>query len=82
MKKIQGKIHLVVNNPTAYHANFTQATITTGGKSVSVTDITMVAPKSEISWPLKSAISVNNSSVLQYKLVNDYGVEIKGKYQF
>lgn len=82
VKKIQGKMHLVVNNPTAYHANFTQAIITTAGKSVNVTDVTMVAPKSEIFWPLKSAISVNNSSVLQYKLVNDYGVEIKGKYQF
>lgn len=49
VKKIQGKTHLVVNNPTAYHASFTQATITTAGKSVNVPDVTMVAPKSEVS---------------------------------
>ncbi|SQI40950.1 Chaperone protein fimC precursor [Leminorella richardii] len=82
VKKIQGKTHLVVNNPTAYHASFTQATITTAGKSVNVPDVTMVAPKSEVSWPIRSSISVNRSSILQYKLVNDYGVEIKTKYQF
>lgn len=82
VKKIQGKTHLVVNNPTAYHASFTQATITTAGKSVNVPDVTMVAPKSEVSLLIRSSISVNRSSILQYKLVNDYGVEIKTKYQF
>lgn len=82
VQKNQGKTYLVANNPSAYYANFTQVKITSAGKSTNVPDITMVAPKSEVSWRLESPVSANKSLAIQYKLVNDYGAEVNGEYLF
>ena len=74
----QGKdIVLIVSNPTAYYANFTDASLNVSGKKHSVA-IGMVSPKSEEKIVLSNvpASILNTKPQLHYSLINDQG----GKY--
>ena len=68
---------LVVNNPTGYYANFTDAYLNVSGKKYSVA-IGMINPKSEekIIIPNIPASILNAKPQLHYSLINDQG----GKY--
>ncbi len=68
---------LIVNNPTGYYANFTDARLSVSGKNYPIA-IGMIKPKSEekIVIPHAPASIINVKPQLHYSLINDQG----GKY--
>nr|WP_238474210.1 molecular chaperone [Pseudomonas cavernicola] len=73
--------HVNVDNPTGYYASFNGASVSVGGRELSL-KADMVAPKSQGSWQLDKAGSLPaGAASVRAVLVNDYGAQIEIKQE-
>lgn len=64
---------LQVNNPTPYYASISYAK--SGNKSLHIEPADMIAPFSQVSWPIGSAFPKGKLKLV-LGVMNDYGVEV------
>lgn len=75
----KGKPVIVVNNPTPYHINYVSLELRQAGQKVVAKDPDMVAPFSQVSYPLSR--STQGAAVVHWALINDFGGIQKGTAQ-
>ncbi|MNV66768.1 Chaperone protein EcpD precursor [compost metagenome] len=64
---------LQVTNPTAYHVSFAQVGLKQGGQNVGGQGGGMVAPNSNMLFPLKDVSQVSGDAQAEFSVINDYG---------
>ncbi|MFC0308869.1 fimbria/pilus periplasmic chaperone [Gallibacterium trehalosifermentans] len=75
----KGKSVIVVNNPTPYYITYATLEVQQGGNKASAKEFDMVAPFSQVSYPLSKAIK--GKAVVNWSIINDYGGTQKGMSQ-
>lgn len=67
---------LKVTNPTGYYININAAQFIKSGKSIRLSDPTMLAPMSTAKWQPTQKISSLDGAIIKLTVVNDYGTDI------
>ncbi|MDR6714636.1 chaperone protein EcpD [Pseudomonas hunanensis] len=72
LQTIDGKPHLVVDNPTPYYYTFGTLEFSQGGQTETLEARAMAIPKNRQSYPLKHVATASTAQVT-FNIVNDYG---------
>lgn len=72
MDTIDGKLHLVVDNPSPYHYTFGRLELSAGGHTEALEARQMAAPLSKQAYPLKQ-LNTSGSTTLLFTTISDYG---------
>src|SRR5690606_24912464 len=72
VQSIEGKAHLVVDNPSPFHFTFNQLTVTGPQASEKIESRHMALPLGRQTYPLHT-LSVQDGLKVEFTTVNDYG---------
>lgn len=71
LQQLDGKPHLVVDNPSPYHYTFNHLRVSASGQSQDLQATAMVAPFARQSYPLPSGLA--RPTGVRFAIINDYG---------
>ncbi|MFC0308803.1 fimbria/pilus periplasmic chaperone [Gallibacterium trehalosifermentans] len=72
----RGKPVVIVNNKTPYYITYATIELKQGAKTAKAKDADMVAPFSQVSYPLSSAVS--GQATVHWSVINDFGGKQSG----